>query len=127
MLYITQITQGVAIALAIMTTAFVSMGVAFAQEQNLTKLIEEKYTNPHYTGGSYYGDFPDIYLDYDSPNTIVFHGNLYKDFESLIPNDSIWNATDMFKNEYGFKVTHIIKDGLGTEDSQGRAFIVMEK
>jgi hypothetical protein len=77
---------------------------------NFTKLIEEKFTKTPAFGIEI---LPDVRVVSESPKTLVLFGELITPPGNY--NVDLWTATDLLKNDYGFKLTHIIKDGEGTQ------------
>jgi hypothetical protein len=86
------------------------------QPANLTKVIEEKFilTTPTIsTNTTFYGGgetIPQVDVKYESPTTILITGDLINPLGSLGPgifNSAIWEAMDLLKNQYGFKLQQL--------------------
>jgi hypothetical protein len=56
---------------------------------------------------------------------IILSGDLIT--AALTENVDLWQAVDILQNEHGFNMTHIIKEGVGSEGNEGRVYLIMEK
>jgi hypothetical protein len=102
----------------------------YGQEQNLTKVIEQKFGKP--TIGNFgLNSIPsttyetDVNIIFESPHTVILFGDL-RVFGGE-ENDDLWSAVDLLKTQYGFKWTQTIHDGEGSEGNPGRVYLIMEK
>jgi hypothetical protein len=107
------------ILLLALTVAYVH-----AQPVNVAKVIKDKYTTTDADGVPY------VRVVYESSNTTLLQGELIvSQFNTpdLMFNSDLWSAMDLLKNQYGFKVQHVMNTGLGTVGSHTNVYILMTK
>jgi hypothetical protein len=65
-----------------------------------------------------------VHVLYESPKKIILGGYLIEagDF-----NSDLWQARDLLKNQYGFKMDQVITSGIGTEANPTKVYVVMTK
>ena len=114
------------VALAICFSLLIcTVGTIYAQQPpNLSKVIQDKYTTKDADG------LPYVRVVYESSNTTLLQGELIvSQFNTpdLMFNSDLWSAMDLLKNQYEFKVQHVINTGLGTAGSPTNVYILMSK
>jgi len=101
---------------------------------NFTKLLQDKYTkaqtNPDVAKlfGNESGTalFQSVMVRYESPNTILINGPLINEFDRKF-NQDVWEAMDMLKNQYGFKLQNVVTSGVGSEGNPTSVYILLTK
>lgn len=101
---------------------------------NFTKLIEDKYPARNHPDAQLAQIgiegapvvFHDVSVKYESPTTLLISGDLITRSE-LAFNSYIWDAMDMLKNQYGFKVQNVMTSGVGSEGNPTTVYILMTK
>jgi len=109
---------------------------ANAQLTNTTyaKIIDDKFTVKNYHDemtNSIIENYVPVEVAYESPTTIMLSGNLISTVspESTMGtfNSGIWEAMDLMKNQYGFKVQQVMTSGLGNVGNPTTVYILMTK
>jgi hypothetical protein len=100
------------------------------QPGNLTKMIEEKYTTNMkkavgFEGFKYY-TITSVKVNYESPTTILVSGDLIERNLGQF-NSDLWQATDLLKNQYGFKIQQVMTSGVGSVANPTIVYILMIK
>jgi hypothetical protein len=99
-----------------------------AQQGNLSKLIQEKYTREIKPPAGLLIDPPRIFkpvtVIYESANTIVLEGEL---ITSGLFNTDLYDAMDLLKTQYGFSLAQIVTSGVGSEANPTVLYIIMTK
>ena len=112
---------------------------AASSNNNLTKIIEDRFgtTNcdaselaAHKGLGEAIASTPcttepHVNVISGSAKTIVLFGHLITS-PYRTDNSDLWKAADLLKINYGFKLTHIVHEGEGSEGNPGRVYIIME-
>ena len=76
------------------------------------------------------GGVPYVRVVHESSNTTLLQvGSIASQFHTpdLLFNSDLWTTMDLLKNQYGFKVQHVINTELGTVGSPTNVFILMTK
>lgn len=107
-----------------------------AQSVDIAKVIKDKFTREIGIGQV----MPPVLhswveVIYESPNTIILQGDLITNERSVdqrlgtsgLLNTDLWAAMDLIKNQYAFKVQHIMNTGLGTVGNPTTVYILMTK
>jgi hypothetical protein len=108
---------------------------------NFTKLIHDKYTktyrNPEATDDDAYNKrynisptilIQHVFVRYESPTTILISGELLtKTPVAYTFNSLLWDAMDMLKGQYGFKLQQIMTSGVGSVGNPTEVYILMTK
>ena len=101
------------------------VGTIYAQQlPNLSKVIQDKYTTKDADGEPY------VRVVYESSNTPLLQGELIvSQFNTpdLMFNSDLWSAMDLLKNQYGFKLQHVMTTGIVTVGSPTTVYILMTK
>jgi hypothetical protein len=92
--------------------------------QNLTKLIEERFTKAQTSYGIEFPLIPLVEVVFESPKTVVLFGELIT--PALYKNTELWEAVDLLKGDYGYTLSHVIHDGEGSKGNPGRVYLIME-
>jgi len=104
---------------------------------NFTKLFEDKYkkqfqnTDPRVAASPKVTEYAKV--NYESPTTILISGNLIIDdwlaFDSSVTrfNSILWEAMDLLKNQYGFKIQNMMTSGQGSVGNPTSVYILMTK
>ena len=117
---------GILSALTIAVVFSLGSNTVYAQQQNMTQIIQEKFVTS-------------VSLIYESPSTAVLQGDLIissgllsnqnstSNYEGdYASNTDLWAAMDLIKNN-GFKTQQIITTGQGSVGNPHTVFIVMTK
>jgi len=95
---------------------------------NFTRMFEEKYPDKEAqtaVGQALGGQSPlknqTVYVRYESPTTLVIKGDLLRQGEF---NSDLWEAQDMLKNQYGFKLQQVFTNERGKGTS---VYLLMTK
>lgn len=117
---------GILSALTIAVVFSIGNNAVYAQQQNMTQIIQEKFATS-------------VSLIYESPNTAVLQGDLIissgllsnqnstSNYEGgLAANTDLWAAMDLLRNN-GFKTQQIITTGQGSVGNPHTVYIVMTK
>lgn len=112
--------------------SFSILSVVNAQQSgNLTKMIEDKYAiiykSPVFVG-PYGNDIPYqlVSVRYESSTTILISGNLIAPYVDTF-NLGIWEAMDLLKGQYGFKLQQVMTNGVGSKANPTEVYILMTK
>ena len=88
------------------------------QTTNLTDIIKTKF--PQTIPQS-----PEpVQVPYESPTTILIGGDLIYGFGY---NSALWEAMDLLKNQYGFKVQSVMTSGVGSQGNPTVVYILITK
>jgi hypothetical protein len=108
----------------------VSQTVQSQTTMNFTKLFQDKFTR---MDNKFFPAIPfqDVVVDYESPTTVLISGDLFtrsaEPNTAYIFNSYLWQAMDMLKNQYGFKVQQVMTSGVGSEGNPTTVYILMTK
>jgi len=101
-----------------------------AQSANstLSRLIEEKFDVGHLLGNppAPYKGIPTVHVRYESPTTVLISGDLIVADYGLF-NKNIWEAMDLLKTQYGFKLQNVMTSGVGSVGNPTTVYILMTK
>ena len=111
---------------------------AQAANVNLTKIVEEKFTlnTPDYSpspGITYKGSsIKQVSVEYESPTSVLISGELIISITPGIENvgafnSAVWEAMDLLKNQYGFKLQNVMTSGVGSVGNPTTVYILMTK
>jgi hypothetical protein len=67
-----------------------------------------------------------VTVEYESPTTLLISGDLITETD-LIFNTFLWQAMDLLKNQYGFKIQQVFTSGEGNKANPTRVYILMTK
>lgn len=67
-----------------------------------------------------------VYVNYESPSTILISGELINEQFSRF-NSDLWEAMDLLKNQYGFKLQNVMTSGVGSVGNPTVVYILMTK
>jgi len=97
---------------------------AQAADLGLTNLLEHKFYINFKGADGFYHNASLVHVLYESPKKIILGGYLIEagDF-----NSDLWQARDLLKNQYGFKMDQVITSGIGTEANPTKVYVVMTK
>jgi hypothetical protein len=97
---------------------------AQAADLGLTNLLEHKFYINFKGADGFYHNATLVHVLYESPKKIILGGYLIEagDF-----NSDLWQARDLLKNQYGFKMDQVITSGTGTEANPTKVYVVMTK
>jgi hypothetical protein len=97
---------------------------AQAADLRLTNLLEHKFYINFKGADGFYHNASLVHVLYESPKKIILGGYLIEagDF-----NSEFWQARDLLKNQYGFKMDQVITSGIGTEANPTKVYVVMTK
>ena len=98
------------------TTMNTSNTNANANDTGLQKLIDQRITDLHYN--------VDVY--YQSNETVVLKGYA-ETFITGKPNIYLWQAVDLLKHQFGYKLDKVLVNGLGSEANPERFYVIMTK
>ncbi len=117
---------GILSALTIAVVFSLGSNTVYAQQQNMTQIIQEKFATS-------------VSLIYESPSTAVLQGDLIissgllssqnstSNYEGgYATNTDLWVAMDLLRNN-GFKTQQIITTGQGSVGNPHTVYIVMTK
>ncbi len=98
---------------------------------NFTKLFQDKYTKIYKSPvfiGPYGTNIPYqlAMVRYESPTTILISGSLIALYVNTF-NSVIWEAMDMLKGQYGFKLQQVMTNGVGSKGNPTDVYILMTK
>ncbi|HEY7227549.1 MAG TPA: hypothetical protein VH481_05435 [Nitrososphaeraceae archaeon] len=95
-----------------------------AAHLSLTNSLERKFLINFKGADGFYHNASLVHVLYESPKKIILGGYLIEagDF-----NSDLWEARDLIKNQYGFKMYQVITTGNGTEASPTKVYVVMTK
>ncbi len=69
-----------------------------------------------------------VYVDYESPSTIMISGGLINSIHGNYTfNYELWEAMDLIKNQYGFKLQNVMTSGQGSVGNPIVVYILMTK
>jgi hypothetical protein len=116
------------VALAIcFSLSICTVGTIHAQQpSNLSKVIKDNFARELEIGQVYPPVLHSwVEVIYESPNTIILQGDLITNERSVderlrvsgLLNTDVWTAMDLLKNQYGFKIEHVMNTGLGTVEN----------
>ena len=98
----------------------------------IAKVINEKY-NKSYTYNprteTLYEEpqlLIHVHLNYESPSTILISGELINSRINTF-NYQLWEAMDLLKNQYGFKLQNVMTSGVGSVGNPTTVYILMTK
>lgn len=108
---------------------------------NFTKLFHDKYTRTYRyieaTDDNEYNKLyripptvlaQQVFVKYESPTTILISGGLLtKPPARTSFNSVLWEAMDMLKAQYGFKLQQIMTSGVGSVGNPTEVYILMTK
>jgi hypothetical protein len=95
---------------------------------NFTRMFQEKYPDKGAQttlGQALGGQSPlnqTVYVRYESPTTLVIKGDLIRPGGEF--NSDLWEAQDMLKNQYGFKLQQVFTNERGKGTS---VYLLMTK
>jgi hypothetical protein len=94
------------------------------QTTNLTDIIKTKFpqTIPRQPGD--FGNLDPVQVKYESNSTILIGGDLIYGYGF---NSALWEAMDLLKNQYGFKLQTVMTSGVGSQGNPTVVYIVMTK
>lgn len=97
---------------------------AQAADLGLTNLLKHKFYINFKGADGFYHNASLVHVLYESPKKIILGGFLIEagDF-----NSDLWQARDLLKNQYGFKMDQVITSGTGTEANPTKVYVVMTK
>ena len=97
---------------------------AQAADLGLTNLLEHKFYINFKGADGFYHNASLVHVLYESPKKIILGGYLIEagDF-----NSDLWQARDLLKKQYGFKMDQVITSGIGTEANPTKVYVVMTK
>ena len=97
---------------------------AQAADLGLTNLLEHKFYINFKGADGFYHNASLVHVLYESPKKIILGGYLIEagDF-----NSDLWQARDLLKNQYGFKMDQVITSGTRTEANATKVYVVMTK
>lgn len=67
-----------------------------------------------------------VHVNYESQSTILISGDLI-DSDLNRFNSELWQAMDLLKNQYGFKVQEVMTSGVGSVGNPTTVYILMTK
>jgi len=97
---------------------------AQATDLGLTNLLEHKFYINFKGADGFYHNATLVHVLYESPKKIILGGYL---IEAGNFNSDLWQARDLLKNQYGFKMDQVITSGIGTEANPTKVYVVMTK
>jgi hypothetical protein len=65
-------------------------------------------------------------VKYESPTTILISGDLIIGYTGTF-NSVLWEAMDLLKNQYGFKIQQVMTSGVGSVGNPTIVYILMTK
>ena len=97
---------------------------AQAADLGLTNLLENKFYVNFKGADGFYHNASLVHVLYESPKKIILGGYLIEagDF-----NSDLWQARDLLKNQYGFRMDQVITSGIGTKANPTKVYVVMTK
>ena len=67
-----------------------------------------------------------VHVNYESPSTVLISGDLIESqFRKF--NSNLWEAMDLLKNQYGFKLQNVMTSGVGSVGNPTTVYILMTK
>ncbi len=96
---------------------------AYGQVGNLTSIIELKFPEVSDPQISMSAISP-VEVRYESPTSVVIGGDLI--FSGFF-NTDLWEAMDLLRNQYGFKVQQVMTSGVGSVGNPTNIYILMTK
>lgn len=100
-----------------------------AQSANSTigQIIDEKYGPKSQLSNELSFEVPaTVYVKYESPSTVMISGDLINSQFSRF-NSDLWEAMDLLKNQYGFKLQNVMTSGAGSVGNPTTVYILMTK
>jgi len=97
---------------------------AQAADLGLTNLLEHKFYINFKGADGFYHNATLVHVLYDSPKKIILGGYLIEAGNFI---SDLWQARDLLKNQYGFKMDQVITSGIGTEANPTKVYVVMTK
>jgi hypothetical protein len=99
---------------------------------NISKVIEQKFTRTITIPetGSVFKDLILAEVNYESQNTVLISGDLIAETKrgtTIGFNKGIWEAMDLLKNQYGFKLQNVMTSGVGSVGNPTTVYILMTK
>lgn len=127
---------GISISICIVfVTLLINSSYAQFLNSTIAKIIDEKYTkiskyDP--VTNTLFEDpkvlFRPVYVDYESPSTIMISGGLINSIHGNNTfNYQLWQAMDLIKNQYGFKLQNVMTSGQGSVGNPTVVYILMTK
>jgi hypothetical protein len=127
---------GISISICIVfVTLLINSSYAQFLNSTIAKIIDEKYTKiskyDPVTNTLFEEPkvlFRPVYVDYESPSTILISGGLINSIHGNNTfNYQLWQAMDLIKNQYGFKLQNVMTSGQGSVANPTVVYILMTK
>jgi hypothetical protein len=127
---------GISISICIVfVTLLINSSYAQFLNSTIAKIIDEKYTKiskyDPVTNTLFEEPkvlFRPVYVDYESPSTILISGGLINSIHGNNTfNYQLWQAMDLIKNQYGFKLQNVMTSGQGSVGNPTVVYTLMTK
>jgi hypothetical protein len=95
----------------------------------VSQILGEKYGHRNYfdnATNTNYEIVATVHVNYESPSTVLMSGGLIESQFSRF-NSDLWEAMDLVKNQYGFKLQNVMTSGLGSVGNPTVVYILMTK
>jgi hypothetical protein len=96
---------------------------------SVTKTINEKYAQRNIIDNATklsYSVPATVHVNYESPSTVLISGDLIQEPLRTF-NSDLWEAMDLLKNQYGFKLENVMTSGVGSVGNPTTVYILMTK
>jgi len=98
----------------------------------ITNTLDDKYgrKNYHDNATNTNVEIPaTVHVDYESPSTVLISGHFFNSNRGGTNtfNADLWQAMDLIKNQYGFKLQNVMTGGAISENNPITVFILMTK
>jgi len=95
----------------------------------VANIINEKFGHRNYFNNATKSNIEipaTVHVNYESPSTVLISGDLI-DSQLRMFNSDLWEAMDLLKNQYGFKLQNVMTSGVGSIGNPTTVYILMTK
>ena len=117
----------IAFGIIIISISLILNHTAYAQVGNLTGIIDQKFNKKNIQiGDTIFERIDYVNVKYESPTTVLISGDLINNVGSSF-NIALWQAMDLLKTQYGFKLQQVMTSGVGSVGNPTTVYILMTK
>jgi len=121
----------ITLGIIIISISLILNHTVYAQVGNLTGIIDQKFNKKNFKMGNTIFErisYVNVKYDvkYESPTTILINGDLINSVDSTF-NTALWEAMDLLKTQYGFKLQPTMTSGVGSVGNPTTVYILMTK
>ena len=117
----------ITLGIIIISISLILNHTVYAQVGNLTGIIDQKFNKKNFKmGNTIFERISYVNVRYESPTTILISGDLINSVDSTF-NTALWEAMDLLKTQYGFKLQQTMTSGVGSVGNPTTVYLLMTK